>query len=56
MYYYMMIKNIFNFNLKEDTFLESESEYINYMNNLVANRFTLSNLIIKNNIYDYILK
>ncbi len=45
-----------HFNLKEDTFLESESEYINYMNNLVANRFTLSNLIIKNNIYDYILK
>lgn len=41
---------------KENIELEDESSYIKEINNLVNNRFTLSNGIIKYNMYDYILK
>ncbi|MDE5539423.1 MAG: LTA synthase family protein [Bacilli bacterium] len=44
------------FTLKENVALPNEDEYIRYMNNNVANRFTISGQIIKYNIYDYILK
>ena len=42
--------------LKEGITLEDANSYIKEMNNLVANRFTLSANIIKYNIYDYLLK
>ncbi len=45
-----------HFTLKEGINLEDEKEYISYINNLVSNRFTLSNNIIKYKMYDYILK
>ncbi|MBE6154850.1 MAG: LTA synthase family protein [Firmicutes bacterium] len=44
------------FTLKEGKTLENESEYINYMNSLVATKFTLSSQIIKYNIYEYIFE
>ena len=44
------------FTLREGKTLENEKEYISYMNNLVSTRFTLSNQIIKYNMYEYILK
>lgn len=44
------------FTPKEGVSLENESEYITYMNNLVTTKFTLSNQIIKYNMYEYILK
>ena len=43
------------FTLKDGETLENQNEYIKYINNLVASRFTLSNQIIKYNIYEYIL-
>lgn len=44
------------FTLKEGKTLENESEYIKYMNNLVSSKFTLSNQIVKYNMYEYIFK
>ncbi len=41
---------------KENKVIANEDEYINEMNNEVNNRFTLSNSIIKYNMYEYILK
>ena len=44
------------FTLKEGKTLENISDYVSDMNNLVANRFTLSANIIKYNMYEYLLK
>lgn len=44
-----------HFTLKEGQSLDNISEYITEINQLVANRFTLSNQIIKYKMYDYIL-
>lgn len=41
---------------KENKVVADENEYINEINNEVNNRFTLSNSIIKYNMYEYILK
>lgn len=42
--------------LKDNVTLDNQAEYINYINNLVNARFTISNNIIKYKLYDYILK
>lgn len=44
------------FTLKEGKTLNNIDEYVNEMNNLVSNRFTLSANIIKYNMYEYLLK
>lgn len=44
------------FTLKEGQTLENQSEYINTINNRVANAFSLSKMIIKNDYYTYITK
>jgi len=44
------------FTLKENKELEDIEEYIDLVNNIVSNRFTLSSQIIKYKMYDYILK
>lgn len=43
------------FTLKSGKNVEDTREYINYMNNIVANRFTMSNQLIKYDMYNYIL-
>lgn len=40
--------------LKENKSLPNELEYIKSVNNIVANRFTISNQIIKYNMYEYL--
>lgn len=44
------------FTLKKNKELEDIEEYIDLVNNIVSNRFTLSSQIIKYKMYDYILK
>lgn len=44
------------FTLNSDKELEDIEEYIASINNTVANKFTISNQIIKYNMYEYILK
>lgn len=44
------------FTLKDNKELENKEAYIEEIDNIVNNRFTLSNQIIKYNIYDYIFK
>lgn len=43
------------FVLKDGKYLENQSEYIQMMNNRVANAFSTSKLIMNNNYYNYIL-
>ncbi len=44
------------FTLRENKSLPNEIDYIQNINNVVANKFTISNQIIKYNMYDYIFK
>lgn len=48
--------NTGKFTLKPGVTIENTQEYIDNINKIVANRFILSNQIIKYNMYDYILK
>lgn len=45
-----------HFSLKDNKSLPNELEYIESINNIVSNRFTISNQIIKYKIYDYLFK
>lgn len=44
------------FTLKEGKTLENQNEYINTINNKVANAFSISKMIIKNDYYTYVTK
>lgn len=50
------VYNTGKFTKNKDITLENEEEYIESINKIVANRFTVSSQIIKYNMYDYILK
>lgn len=44
------------FTLKEGKTLENQNEYINTINNKVANAFSISKMVIKNDYYTYVTK
>lgn len=50
------VYNTGKFTINKGATLDNEEEYIESINKIVANRFTVSSQIIKYNMYDYILK